>query len=425
MLRPIRASNIRRIALVATSRGTGELVVTNNRLDRMCERVHRARRAQFAWLRRHQVGQADHDPRTNRPGVAGEAGRKAVKRGHRRAGERCRDRGHRITRSRPDRFRGVDHAPAADGDDRPVTDPVEQPGRDLVDPARTGEDDLFGHRRNVDHLAHRALGGQQDELLHPRGAQIRRQTGERRRPEGDHALAVFPDEVVAGSLDVSERHRREMLRDRRTVASVVFLVSHERGRRILLRDQSASAGSGDWPSLRNKESPMEDQGISEENVAALAGITNAIRATGSVAEEAIRHVEAKLEQATESSKWRIESEQVYFARFSWMHESWLPLEFTFRPDAGMPDSTGALVFMAGITYAMGRDPFSDAHVENTLSDDFKTFMSPDSKGRIMRILKPEALLTAGTKSDQARLLSDWILESFDLIRECFAPGASE
>ena len=80
---------------------------------------------------------------------------------------------------------------------------------------------------------------------------------------------------------------------------------------------------------------------------------------------------------------------------------------------------------AGITYAMGRDPYSDAHVENTLSDDFKTFMSPDSKGRIMRILKPEALLAAGTKSDQARLLSDWILESFDLIRECFAPGASE
>lgn len=165
---------------------------------------------------------------------------------------------------------------------------------------------------------------------------------------------------------------------------------------------------------------MEDQGINSEHAAALAGITNAIRATGGVAEEAIRHVEAKMDQASESSKWRLEAEQVYFARFDWKHETWLPLEFTFRPDAGMPDSTGALVFMAGITHAMGRDPFTDAHVENTLPDDFVSFMSPDSKGRIMRILKPEQLLTASTKSDQARVLSDWILESFDLISECFA-----
>lgn len=164
---------------------------------------------------------------------------------------------------------------------------------------------------------------------------------------------------------------------------------------------------------------MEDQGINGENVAALAGIKNAIVATGSVSAGAMRHVEAKLGQSSESSKWKLESDQVFFARFKWKHDSWLPLEFTFRSDAGLPEPTGALVFMAGITHAMGRDPFSDARVENTLSDEFKLFMSPDSTGRIMRILKPEELLSAGSQDDQASILSDWILESFELIAQCF------
>lgn len=164
---------------------------------------------------------------------------------------------------------------------------------------------------------------------------------------------------------------------------------------------------------------MEDQGINSEHAAALATMQNALGATGRVAEEAIRNVEAKYGQASESSKWRMESDQVFFARFPWKHESWVPLEVTFRSDAGLPDATGALVFMAGINHPMGRDPFTDARVENTLSDEFKSFMTPDSTGRIMRILKPEELLAADTKSDQARILSDWILASFDAIGECF------
>lgn len=164
---------------------------------------------------------------------------------------------------------------------------------------------------------------------------------------------------------------------------------------------------------------MEDLGINSDNAAALATIKSSIKAAGNVAEEANRSVEAKLGQSNESSKWRLDSDEIYFARFSWQNESWLPLEFTFRPDEGLPDSTGALVFMAGITHAMGRDPFEDAHVQNTLSDEFKAFMSPDKKGRIMRILPPDALLAASSKSDQAKLLSDWILESFDMVKECF------
>ncbi|MBI4898577.1 MAG: hypothetical protein HY827_09480 [Actinobacteria bacterium] len=165
---------------------------------------------------------------------------------------------------------------------------------------------------------------------------------------------------------------------------------------------------------------MEDQGISSENAATLAGMKNAIVVTGNVAREATRHVEAKMGQSSESSKWKLETDQVFFAKYDWKHDSWLPLEFTFRSDAGLPEASGALVFMAGITHAMGRDPFGDARVENTLSDEFKSFMSPDSTGRIMRILKPEELLSASTRDDQARILSDWILESFDQIAECFS-----
>ncbi len=164
---------------------------------------------------------------------------------------------------------------------------------------------------------------------------------------------------------------------------------------------------------------MEGQGINSENAAALAGIKGAVAATGIVAAEAMRHVEAKMGQALESSKWKLESEQIFFARFKWKHDTWLPLEFTFRSDTGLAGSTGAFVFMAGITHSMGRDPFSDAHVENTLPDSFESFMSPDSTGRVMRILKPEELLSANTQEDQARVLSDWILESFDLIGACF------
>lgn len=164
---------------------------------------------------------------------------------------------------------------------------------------------------------------------------------------------------------------------------------------------------------------MEDQGINSEQAAVLAATKSAVAATGYVAEKAIRKVEAELGQSTECSKWRLESDQVYFARFAWKHETWLPLEFTFRPDEGLPDSTGALVFMAGITYPMGRDPFGDAGVENTLSDDFKTFMSPDSKGRIMRILNPDALLAESSQDGQAGILADWILESFNLVKGCF------
>lgn len=165
---------------------------------------------------------------------------------------------------------------------------------------------------------------------------------------------------------------------------------------------------------------MESQGINAENTAALAGIKGAVAATGNVAAEAMRHVQEKMGQAPESSKWKLESDEIFFARFKWKHDTWLPLEFTFRSDTGLAESTGAFVFMAGITHSMGRDPFSDARVENTLPDSFQSFMSPDSTGRIMRILKPEELLSASTQEDQARALSDWILESFDMIGECFA-----
>lgn len=164
---------------------------------------------------------------------------------------------------------------------------------------------------------------------------------------------------------------------------------------------------------------MEDQGINSDNATALATIKSSIRAAGNVAEKAIRTVEAELGQSIETSKWRLDSDEVFFARFGWQNESWLPLEFTFRPDEGLPDSTGALVFMAGITHGMGRNPFEDAQVENTLSDEFKAFMSPEQKGRIMRILPPEALLEASSQEDQARILSDWILASFEQVKGCF------
>lgn len=166
---------------------------------------------------------------------------------------------------------------------------------------------------------------------------------------------------------------------------------------------------------------MDDQGITSEQASALAGIQSAAASAGSVTEAAIELIAEKWGRPQESSKWTLGADHVYFARFAWDHEDpgWLSLELTFRPDNGMPDATGGFVFMAGITHAVGRDPFADGRDDSALADGFTAFRTPDKQDRRMRVLRPEELVAAGSIDQQARQLADWVIESFDAVDKCF------
>ena len=164
-------------------------------LDRVAERVERARGQVGERLRGGEVRVVDHDPRAHgRRALVGARGA-AVDAGHLGARQRRRDR-HRDLRAAAggrQRLRRVDDAAAAERDDPLARHRAQQLAGQFVDVALAEH----VHARRALHHARRhrrrALGGQQRVAL---AAERLDRVGDRPAPEADRPLSVPPGEAV-------------------------------------------------------------------------------------------------------------------------------------------------------------------------------------------------------------------------------------
>ena len=172
--------------------GVAELDV--ERLDRVRERVHRARRERRHRLRGHQLGRRD-DQRGSNGGAQLDAGRGAVKRRHLGAREGGGDRRARQPVGGRHGLRGVDDAPTPEPDDREPADALDHGRGGVRHAAAWHLEDRPGAPDQLRRLLERLLRRQQREGVEAPFREQSRSVGERAGPVAHEALAVDPGVV--------------------------------------------------------------------------------------------------------------------------------------------------------------------------------------------------------------------------------------
>ena len=173
--------------LRAAQRGHPRHRVGERRVERVGavrERVHRAPAQLRFGLAGHRLGIRDHQLRANQAlGPLLGAGRESMDAGHLGPREGGRDRRHRLALHRGDRLRGVDHPPAAEGDQGRRGSLAEERRGGLGHAARRHFVDGRGRRRQPIGLGQGPRGGEQIEFLEPVLGEGARRALQRSLPE--------------------------------------------------------------------------------------------------------------------------------------------------------------------------------------------------------------------------------------------------
>lgn len=190
--------------------------------------------------------------------------------------------------------------------------------------------------------------------------------------------------------------------------------------------QDSSATSWLWRQyLRflEEEELMDEDRLSVESVYAMNNYLAVDRAVGSIVGRAIPIVEERWGPQREGSKrgrglgiWQ---------HFEWAREnpSWRHMEFMVSPGVHLADPSSGYVFFAGLTHALSKDPFPEEADPSALLPGFEVWR--DGWGRRMRSLRPETLLRFDDPDDQAGILADWIVETFQSVEAAFRTPANE